>query len=34
MKRYLFNALVWVNRKELNLLKVDFNGNSIYWGRK
>lgn len=34
MKRYLFNVLVWVNRKVLHLLKVDGNGNSIYWGRK
>ncbi len=31
MKRYIFTALVWVNRKVLHLLKVDANGNSFYW---
>ena len=34
MKRFLFKALVWVNRKVLHLLKVDANGNSYYWGIK
>ena len=33
MKRYLFNALVWVNTKILRLLKVDVCGNSFYWGK-
>ena len=34
MKKYLFNALVWVNTKVLHLLKVDVYGNSYYWGSK
>ena len=34
MRRYIFKALVWINRKVLHWLKVDVNGNSYNWGRK